>query len=53
MAHRKVIQTVMSEPQIIKSDPYTTKSGQVKRRKYFNPDAKPVKSIVHEIPFNN
>lgn len=51
MAHRKVIQNVMSEPQIVKGEPYTTKSGQVKRRKFFNPDAKVVKSITHRIEY--
>lgn len=49
MAHRKVMQTVMSEPSRIPIGIYLTKSGQEKTRYRANPNAKPVKTIVHRV----
>ena len=49
MKTSKRLQTVMSEPQFSKSEPYKTKSGQVKTRKVFNENAKPVKTIFHSV----
>jgi len=62
MTHRKVLQVIMSAPAFLRSAPYTTKSGQVKRRKLANPYAKPfitsingvqrIKTIKHQVAFN-
>lgn len=41
------VQTVMSAPTRTLLGSYTTKSGQVKNRYRTNPDAKPVKRLVH------
>lgn len=42
-------QIIWSEPHRILVGSYTTKSGQIKNRYAINPNAKPVKTIIHTI----